>query len=115
ASGARAEPRRLRAGEIEAACGAIVLGPQRRLVERRQCLSAGRAAVEQAAPVARAGDRRRQAPFPPGIRLPVFGQTARTELQPGGLPPPAQDLRATATEARAPQPRRASCRRRPPA
>ena len=63
--------------------------PQRRLVERRQSLSAGRAAVEQAAPVARAGDRRRQAPFPPEIRLLVFGQTLRTELQPGGLPPPA--------------------------
>ena len=63
--------------------------PQRRLVERRQCLSAGRAAVEQAAPVARADDRRRQAPLPPEIRLLVFGQTLRTELQPGGLPPPA--------------------------
>ena len=80
--------RRLRAGEIQAAGGAIVLGPQRRLVERRQCLSAGRAAVEQAAPVARAGDRRREAPLPPEIRLLVFGQTLRTELQPGGLPPP---------------------------
>ncbi len=88
ASGARAETRRLRAGEIEAAGGAIVLGPQRRLVERRQSLSAGRAAVEQAAPVARADDRRRQAPLPPEIRLLVFGQTLRTELQPGGLPPP---------------------------
>ena len=51
-------------------------------------LSAGRAAVEQAAPVARADDRRRQAPLPPEIRLLVFGQTLRTELQPGGLPPP---------------------------
>ena len=39
--------------------------PQRRLVERRQSLSAVRAAVEQAAPVARAGDRRRQAPHRP--------------------------------------------------
>jgi ABC-type lipopolysaccharide export system ATPase subunit len=47
-------PRRdaaLCAGEIEAACGAIVLGSQRRLVERRQSLSAVRTAVEQAAPV----------------------------------------------------------------
>ena len=88
ASGACAETRRLRAGEIEAAGGAIVLGPQRRLVERRQSLSAVRAAVEQAAPVTRAGDRRRQAPFPPEIGLLVFGQTVRTELKPGGLPPP---------------------------
>jgi len=72
--------RRLRAGEIEAAGGAIVLGPQRRLIER--------AAVEQAAPVTRAGDRRRQAPFPPEIGLLVFGQTVRTELQPRGLPTP---------------------------
>ena len=48
ASGACAETRRLRAGEIEAAGGAIVLGPQRRLVERGQSLSAVRAAVEQA-------------------------------------------------------------------
>ena len=88
ASGACAETRRLRAGEIEAAGGAIVLGPQRRLIERGQSLSAVRAAVEQAAPVTRAGDRRRQAPFPPEIGLLVFGQTVRTELQPRGLPPP---------------------------
>ncbi len=66
------------------------LGPQRRLVERGQSLSAVRAEVEQAAPVTRAGDRCRQAPFPPEIGLLVFGQTMRTELKPSGLPPPAR-------------------------
>ena len=48
--------------------GAIVLGPQRRLVERRQSLTAGWAVVEPAAPVGRGRRSSSPAPFPPEIK-----------------------------------------------
>ena len=108
ASGARGETRRLCAGEIEAVSGRNRSHSlERRLVERRQSLPVrGRAAVEQATPMARADDRRRQARFSPEIRLLAFDQTLRTELQPGGLPPPAPARRKIGAQRRRKRARR---------
>ena len=116
-AGNHAETRRLRVGEIEAAGGAIILGPQRCLVDRRQSLvrrpGSGRAGGSRGA--------RRRSSSPgaissgntvPRLRPDIADRIAARRLAVARAGS-AKDLRATATKERAPPPQRASCRRRP--